>query len=403
MSWQDDLRRLDADLAAGRIEPALHRKQRDELLAQASGSTVPSPVPSPLRRPGGEPAWHSTNPAYTQTVQNNAQHNVPPNNQSVQPPQQRLESPQPTPPQTFRPPPRPRERPPWAITDKSPSHPVPAMPEHLTTAPSPADINPTRYLRVDGPVADRPAPSRFPPIVPPQGQPMERIRTTDPDEPSGKHRWDDEHPPAEGGSGRRTWLFLTLGVFVVLAMIVGGTLWLGSDNDSAPPQANGPTVTPSVPAGAIGSLEERLPALPGKANPGNSTMSVAKAKELGLITQKVADLYTANGATDVIYRGANDQGTSILVLIATTSSPAAAQNVVDTQYRNALADGFKEVQSDLRTVSGVDRDTFLNTCWYGSGNRAVFIGIGQPFHGQAGLSADLDKAVKLYEQVLPAS
>ena len=61
MSWQDDLRRLDADLAAGRIEPAAHRKQRDELLAQASGSTVPSPVPSPLRRPAT--AWHSTNPA----------------------------------------------------------------------------------------------------------------------------------------------------------------------------------------------------------------------------------------------------------------------------------------------------------------------------------------------------
>ncbi|NBH10467.1 hypothetical protein GTY80_45425, partial [Amycolatopsis sp. SID8362] len=130
MSWQEELRRLDAELAEGRIEPADHRKQRDELLAQASGSTVPSPVPSPLRRPGD--TWRSANPASHPTPVH-----------PVAPPQ-RVESPRPAP---LPPPPWQRTGLPKTV---STSH-VPAIPDHMTTAPSPADITPTRYLRVDGP------------------------------------------------------------------------------------------------------------------------------------------------------------------------------------------------------------------------------------------------------------
>ncbi len=404
MSWQEDLRRLDADLAAGRIEPGLHRKQRDELLAQASGSTVPSPVPSPLRRPGA-PTWHSTNPAYGQQP-------PPPPPQRVQAPQPRSETPpeqlaRPAPdqlaqPMPARPPRQPtRHVPPPQASEKTLSPDSPEFPNHLTTAPSPADINPTRYLRVDGPAAHRSPASRFPPLTPPGGKPV--VQHTQPLGPEpGKHRWDDTPEPPRAKGKKPTWLFLSLGVLVVLAMIAGATLWLGKADDPVAPQAGSLSPTPRVPAGAIGSLEERLPPLPGRANPGNSTMSVAKAKELGLVTPKVADLLSANGVTEVTYRGSNDRGTSILVLIASTSGPANAQNVVNTQYQDALANGFKNVQASIRTVSGVDRETFLNTSWYGSGNYAVFVGIGQPFVGQAGLSNDLDQAVKLVEQVLPA-
>ncbi|MFD0200109.1 MULTISPECIES: hypothetical protein [Saccharothrix] len=42
MDWQDTLRRLDADLAAGRISPAEHTKRRDQVLAEAaSGRPAP--------------------------------------------------------------------------------------------------------------------------------------------------------------------------------------------------------------------------------------------------------------------------------------------------------------------------------------------------------------------------
>jgi len=53
MGWQEELRRLDVELANGRITHENHRKQRDELLAAASAGVDPSPVASPLRRPAG--------------------------------------------------------------------------------------------------------------------------------------------------------------------------------------------------------------------------------------------------------------------------------------------------------------------------------------------------------------
>ena len=65
MSWQEELRRLDAELAGGRITRHEHRKQRDELLAAASGGAAPSPVAAPLVPVGTQPGvsrWQSSNP-----------------------------------------------------------------------------------------------------------------------------------------------------------------------------------------------------------------------------------------------------------------------------------------------------------------------------------------------------
>jgi hypothetical protein len=367
MSWQDDLRRLDADLAAGHIEPAAHRKQRDELLAQASGSTVPSPVPSPLRRPAT--AWQSKNPA----------------SQQDGPPPQRLETPA-HPPGWQPRPPAPAAVPPWKRTGSR----VPDVADHLTTAPSPADITPTRYLQVEGQVHERRQISRFPPPYPLGGAP-EPVAPEAPEKP-GKHR--DER-------GRPTWLFLALGVLLVLVMIVGAIAWIGSGGEQgAAPQANPPS---SASDRRTPTLDELVPQMPGKQNPLNSTMSVAKGLELQLYPASTADLLNANGAKTVIYRGAADGDVSYLVLVAPMSSPANAQMVVDKLYQDALAGGFKPVQSSLRTVSGQDGKTFLNTTWYGSGNNVVSVGIAEPYEGQAGLSSELDKAVTTLEAALPVS
>ncbi|MDX3194936.1 hypothetical protein PV458_41615 [Streptomyces sp. MN03-5084-2B] len=378
MSWQDDLRRLDADLAAGLIEPAAHRKQRDELLAQASGATVASPVPSPLRRPAT--AWQSKNPAAATEALPVQRQEPPSNPQGYQP---------------SRPPVRPpAPAPPWQRTGTG----VPAVADHLTTAPSPADINPTRYLRVEGPLPDRPQLSRFPPTHPRGEQAQTGPAAPPPVEP-GKHRWAES---ADGGRRRPVRLFLVLGVLLVLAMLAGGIVWLRSDSGS---DQAAPSNPPSSASDGVRTppLDERVPQMPGKQNPNNSTMSVAKGRELGLYPASTADLLNANGASKVIYRGAADGDVSYLVLVVPTSSPGNAQAVVEKLYQDALAGGFRSVQSSLRTVSGKDRTTFLNTTWYGSGSNVVSIGIAEPDRGQAGLSSELDKAVNALETVLPVS
>lgn len=389
MSWQEDLRRLDADLATGRIEPAAHRKERDELLARASGSTVPSPVPSPLRRPAPT-SWHSTNPAAPQHEPPSA-------------PPQRVESPSPAQyqPAQYQPQPPAPPAPPWQRTGPVPQttaipRAVPEFPDHLTTAPSPADIVPTRYLQVEGQVPGASAVSRFPPVTPPAGHPAPG-RPGEPEEAPGKHRSDETT-----GHRRPTWLFVSLGVLIVLAMIAGVTAWLGSRTDSAssPPPSR---VTQSS-AGAVRPepLEDRLPTPPGAANSNNSTMSIAKARDFGLFPKPTADLFTANGAKEVVFRGSTDGDVSYLTLVVPTGGSANAQTVVETLYQQGLASGMRPVTAEIRTVSGRFQDKFLNTSWYGSGSNVVIIGVGLPYRGQSGMSGQLDALVKQFESVLPA-
>src|SRR6266567_4392063 len=61
MSWQEDLQQLDAALAGGQISADEYRRHRDEVLAKASGSSVPaeaSPA-SPAQPPGQSPTPQS--------------------------------------------------------------------------------------------------------------------------------------------------------------------------------------------------------------------------------------------------------------------------------------------------------------------------------------------------------
>src|SRR4030081_648984 len=72
MSWQEDLRQLDADRDAGRITTHEYQRRRDDILAAASGSGPVRPIggqqplsqhaePVPFSRPA--PPWQPTSPS----------------------------------------------------------------------------------------------------------------------------------------------------------------------------------------------------------------------------------------------------------------------------------------------------------------------------------------------------
>lgn len=392
MSWQEDLRRLDADLAAGRIEPGLHRKQRDELLAQASGSTVPSPVPSPLRRPGAS-TWHSTNPAHGQQL--------PPPPWRVQAPQPRSETPpeqlaQPIP---ARPPRQPaRNAPSPRAPEKTLSPGSPEFPDHLTTAPSPADIVPTRYLRVDGQSG---SPSRFPPLAPDHGRPAPQV-------PQGRHRWDDE-PPAPPSRSKPTWLFLTLGVLLALALVAAGTWWIGENSGDTATAPSGPPAPPGNALDLSLTLEGRLPLLPGTQSVDNSTMSVDKALAKNAVTKADADLIVASGAAEIIYRATSDPANvnngTLLLAIPTPSMIQARQlvtglrqNLVDAGFTGAgLAPG-----GDIAFTRHND-DGWVSALWYASGPVVVGLGVSQPHSADpAPLRPRLEQILDLARKTMPA-
>jgi hypothetical protein len=245
----------------------------------------------------------------------------------------------------------------------------------------------------------------------------------DPPEPDvrGKHRW--EHigtEETEGGSRRPNWLFLTLGVVLVLVLVVGGTYWLGTRTDKPSDAALPPAPTSSVPSlslpsatnGAIDpsvSLEQRLPALPGKPNAGNSTMSIDKALEAKVITEADASQIRKNNAKEIIFRASSDTGKprdgNLMMAIPTLSvfdakhlAAALRQNLSGAKL---AATRLGPTENDLMyTQRG--SDGWVGILWYSSG--AVVVGIGVSQAGttdSAGLRSRLKAIQESVTAVLP--
>jgi len=397
MSWQDELRQLDVELAAGRIGHAEHRRKRDELLAEASGGTMPSPVPSPLRRPGGE--WHSANPAARPVEQPTV---------TVQQPHQPPQFPQPQQFQPYHQQTQPVHTPPPVIVEqpKPPAEKKTAIPrieDHKTTAPSPADINPTVYLRAEPPpVKDKPSTrqlnSPLPPLAP---------------EPGPRHNAPTDDY-AVVGKRKPTWLFIAAGVLVVLALIIGGTLWLGSSPSSnVADQPPSPTVARPpdglAPSGQPDSnqtpLEDRLPALPGTPSKDNSTMSVAKGAELNLYSKAAADYLASKNVASVTHKGSNEGTNSYLVLVIPANDAKDAKAIVEYFRENSVNAGLREQRvGDRLALVGANKNGQLSGIGYVSGTMAVTAWVSQPLGGDPrALDTRLEQTLTSLDTVLPAS
>jgi hypothetical protein len=342
MGWQEELRQLDVELANGRITPESHRKQRDELLAVASGGGSTSPVASPLRRPPGEQGqqWQSANPGHQQAT--------PPAREPVTPP----------------PPPTP-----------VPPRPTPGRPfttDRRTTAPSPADQRHTDWLpypipaagRVDSATVVRPA------VMPPPPPAPRHNPHQGPQRPPGRRPSDTTVPLARKDRRKPVWLFIALGVVLVAALVAGGVWWIGT--------------TSGTPASTASAVEKSLPVLPGTAGPNNSTVSVDRALELKVVGQHTADLMKANGAQEIIYRSSAemaDQTYGYTLFVVRTPSAGNASKLAEDLTQYAEANGFTDMKlADTppgTAVSVQSPQGTLGESWYSSAGLTVGVGISQ--------------------------
>lgn len=329
MSWQDELRQLDARLADGRIEHTEYRKLRDELLAAASSGGITATALS----------WHSANPGHE---------------------------------------PAPR-KPSASLLDT----------DRQTSAPSPAD---NRHTDAIG----------FPPIAP---APIPRSRPAGPLPPLGPAA---QSPTPEPGMPTKArdkpvWAFLSLGVFLVLAMIIGATLWLGTSTDNtAGGTARADTAAPS--AGNV-ALADRLPGLPGTALPNSSRMSIDRGQELGLYSAEGAEVIKASGADKVIYRGSADDTTSYMLLVVPTTAPAEAEKLASTMRESVAKGGFTSVTlgPDTAFLRSTQEGQVVGS-WYTSAR--YVIGIGLSAGADTGRNVLLDKletTLSSVSSVLPPS
>lgn len=342
MSWQEDLRRLDADLANGKISLHDHRRQREELLAAVSGGFAPSPVASPRSKATTEPVWPRENP-------------------DAEPPKQEVAAA-----------PRVAETPaPQAKPEQSRSAALLAT-DRPTTAPSPLDERATesmRYPQVQNArttISPPAPPGGLPGLVPPVPHHAGTL-------PPVTGVAEERHP-----GGRPTWLFLALGVLIVLALIVGGVWWFGSRGTSVATAPAAPSPATSSAAPTTQPVDQRLPALPGVADPNNSTVSVDKGVELGLYPAQAAEVYKQNGVSEVVYRGASQSDEQYFLLVIHAADAKKAGVVADYMRSGALSSGFKPLAADTTVASGTQSGRVMNGTWYSSGDEAVVLWVSQP-------------------------
>ncbi|MET9259365.1 hypothetical protein [Amycolatopsis sp. NPDC004079] len=500
MSWQEELRRLDAELAAGRLGHAEHRRQRDELLAEASGGGTASPVASPLRQDapstGGSPTWSTptaqatpagsdsqapaeqstpapsasaeSDAATTQVVATMTEHEptttlrvgpdatapqgTPPGgtaapaanpaastNQAAPffaPPQSPATPPPSTPSQASPPPPhQPQQQMPaqpgtwpgvapvqWHTPgQQQPNQPVagwastnPAMP-----APEPPAVESFLNSAAATPASEKtqPAFSHTP------GTPFSTDRpTTAPSpaddrptavfgaipanggQPEPRRLWEDDAKPRRS---KPTWLFLSLAVLVVLALVVGGIWFIGNKNDTNDTAAQPPAAS-SAPNTQPPSLEDKLPALQGTPSPENSTMALDKAVQAKAVSDADANLMRAAGADQLVYHAyAGTDGGTTLIAVPTPSKAQAGQ-LVQGLRQNLVTGGFDSsplgpAATDLLYTGSSPAGRVL-AFWYTSGGVSVGIGVSGPV-GQdpAALRSRMEEIRAKVAAALPAS
>ncbi|MEU3272095.1 hypothetical protein ABZ639_14720 [Saccharomonospora sp. NPDC006951] len=346
MAWQDELRRLDAELASGQIAHDQHRRLREDILAEASSGPAVSPLAAKGRN--AEAA-------------DNAAHNSPATGEVTE----------------VMTPPDPND-PTLLLTTTRP-----------TTAPSPADYRPTDSMPHPPPYRPHPAPRATANGTAQQPVeltvPITRVPTGPPAGPPPRQApplpdW-AEPPASRGKTG--AWLLISLGVLVALGAVIGGAWWLGTAGDKA---THG-SAMPAAPAGPDGSevaLADKLPVLPGEPNPANSTMTVDKGADLGLYSPADAQAMRDSGAKEVIYR-ASAEGEGLTdgytVIVIPTDDSGAATSLTDQLSRTVTEGGFTaEPLADREgfvALSRTDSSGRVSVVWYVSGNVTVGVGVSQ--------------------------
>ncbi|GAA3535879.1 hypothetical protein GCM10022222_19440 [Amycolatopsis ultiminotia] len=248
----------------------------------------------------------------------------------------------------------------------------PGSADRPTTAPSPADLAQTDTFAAVG-------------------------------QPEPRRLWEEEPTPRKS---RPTWLFLSLGVLVVLALVVGGIWYFGgkSDTSNDADQVSPPPVpTSNQPA----SLEDKLPALSGKPGQDNSTMALDKAVQVRAVSQADADLMRAAGADELVYHAYAEAANGTLMIAVPAGSPAQAGQLVQGLRQNLVTGGFDSTPlgpaaTDL-LYSGSSPAGRVVAFWYTSGSVAVGVGVSAPLDADpAALRSRIEQIRAKVAATLPA-
>lgn len=295
MTWQDELQKLDADLASGRISADDYRRRRDEVLAASSGGTPPQAQPG-QQGPFAPPfRWDATPPGQQ-----------PPSSEATQ------------------------------VVQQGGANPDATQVVNTHRGGGGGDADRTQFVRPVGPPSGP---------LPQQQQPPGGWQSAPP--PQGGTPWGNQDgfgPIAdpspgwiaqgpevfdEGGGSGKGKVFAIIGVVLVLGLIGGGIWWFTSGTASTPSAANSstqttaPTTTTSKPPpmpldGVKGKLDEK--------SSGKTTVSGARQKSQ--FSPAEATLLETCGATNGLAQVLFQNEWYTQVHVFECKDPAAAKAAV---------------------------------------------------------------------------
>ncbi len=353
MTWQEDLRQLDARLANGDIGAADYRRTRDEILAEASSGNQANGTESPK-----EGLWTSANPS--------------------------------------------------AQDEKTTESPAPGETTVVVRVDAP-DEEKTQIVTADqleqptrpvGPAGPPPPPQSWP--APTPGQFPQR-----PAPIQGQEVF-----AASGGSGR--WLRWVIPV-VIVALVAAGLWWFVFRDDSTQPQAENPppsstsqTEEPEEPAApSIDEVAGSVPALPGTPKADNGPMTTAEALQVGLLNEAYATLLQDNGVSELVYQKSTRDNLGFQVAAAPVEKPGDAAQLTELMTAYLEEAGFAAAEpaesGGLPVITRTDQffRTFVVT--YASGGVWVQLNVSGPPDGdQAALRAEFETVLTALTERLPA-
>ncbi|MFJ1762740.1 flagellar basal body protein FliL [Amycolatopsis sp. NPDC088138] len=392
MSWQEELRRLDEELAAGQLSADDYRARRDAVLssavnadpqaqqasqgASAADSTqiitpVSPPPQQPQQQPGGSEA-DRTQIVSSADAAGGERTQVVPGTQQQSPPYQ----------------------PPWAT---GPS--VPGVPPQAMAAGG---------LRPNGPTSggfpmQQQHPQQQPwntggDAAPPWGASEYPQMSPGPD-------WVSQGPETfetTSSGGKKKFAIIAVSVLVVAALGVGGYLVFGtgSNNQPTPPAAS--SSVPPAPTSTVRPKDDleiaKLPAPPGEKT---DIQTFADVERAAFLTPEENAIYKTAGASKVRMAAAGLPDTvKALVLTAQTTSSSSA-NVARDDLTDLERSKYTMKAYSGSVPDGVKASQFAKSADYPAVIRAHYVHKGTLVRIEVS-GSDLDKISKTFDDILEA-
>lgn len=355
VTWQEELRKLDEELAAGRLAADDYRVRRDQVLSSAvtTGESGQTPQQQPPQDAGSTQIISPVSPPPPQQPMS------PPHGfqQQGYPQQPGAESTQFVPSRDLS-----AERtqavPSWQT--KPPSDPErtqvvpgghPGPPQHNPSSPAGGFPQPP-YQQQQQPQQQQPWNAPENDLSPPWGG-----SDFPPIAPAGSSEWIKQGPETfeTAGKSNKKGIFAIIGVLVLVA--AGVAVWLivansGDDNKAQPPQPTSQTEPSQAPAPK--SVLELLPNPPGQAGSTNGPINASSATGDRLLSAQEATAVRNAGVTNITHKGSKDGDfyyeTLAFEVGDATKAAALKQSLNQAQLSSGLVPGANGKLDEAKVV-----------------------------------------------------